>query len=65
MESTKGITCKVEETLHQKVTEEREAHDMTMSDFITKVLNFYFTNQGGNSSMSKDGKRTLAFQIDE
>jgi hypothetical protein len=63
MEETRGITVKVAESLHGKAKQEAEATEQTMSQFIEKVLQYYFDKGDGNA-MSPN-KRTLAFQVSE
>lgn len=62
MEETRGITVKVAADLHSKVKSEQELMEITMSQYITMVLDEHFDKKGGRSM---DGTRTLAFQVDE
>ena len=63
MEPTRGITVKVAEFLHTKAKQETEENSQTMSQFIEKVLQYYF-DRGEEKEMSAN-KRTLAFQVSD
>ena len=61
---TKGITCKIPQDLHAKITEEIRASGSTMSKFIEMVINSYYdSKEKGANNMGKP--RTLAFQVSE
>jgi hypothetical protein len=62
MEETRGITVKVPAKLHSRVRTEQESLEMTMSSYVTMVLEEHFNpdRKGGNSM---NGTRTLAFQV--
>jgi predicted DNA binding CopG/RHH family protein len=64
MEETCGITVKVPAALHSRVRTEQESLEMTMSSYITMVLEEHFNpdRKGGNNM---NGTRTLAFQVSE
>lgn len=59
---TKGISCKIPQELHAKVTEEIRASGSTMSKFIEMVINSYYDNKE-NGKMNKMKTRTLAFPV--
>jgi predicted nucleic acid-binding protein len=63
MEETRGITVKVAESLHGKAKQEAEENELTMSQLIEKVLDFYF-NREDRKEMNGN-RRTLAFQVSE
>ena len=63
METTRGITVKVAESLHTKAKQETENSSQTMSQFIEMVLQFYFDRDEGKEMSAN--KRTLAFQVSE
>jgi predicted DNA-binding protein len=64
MEETRGITVKVPAELHNRVRTEQESLEMTMSSYITMVLEEHFNpNRKGGNSMNST--RTLAFQVSE
>ncbi len=58
----KGITCKIPQDLHAKITEEIRASGSTMSKFIEMVINSYYDNKE-NGKMKKAKPRTLAFPV--
>ena len=61
---TKGITCKIPQDLHAKITEEIRASGSTMSKFIEMVINCYYdSKEKGAINMGK--MRTMAFQVSE
>ncbi len=64
MEETRGITVKVRESLHGKAKKETEETNQTMSQFIEKVLQYYFDGSG-EKEMANGNRRTLAFQVSE
>lgn len=61
MNETRGITVKVDAALHQRAKADQEARELTMSEYITLVLNEHFTEKE-REIMST---RTMAFQVDE
>lgn len=67
MADTKGISVQVSVDLHAKVKAEQEQWELTMSEYIQKVLEEHFTPKsdlkGGNSMNGNN--RTLAFQVSE
>ena len=63
MEEIRGITVKVRGSLHARAKQETESNEQTMSQFIEKVLEFYFT-KGAGKEMGGN-KKTLAFQVSE
>lgn len=62
MEETRGITVKVKTELHEKVKAEQEQKELTMSQYITMVLEEHFSRKGG---ITMEKTRTLAFQVSE
>ena len=61
---TKGITCKIPQELHAKITEEIRASGSTMSKFVEMVINSYYdSKEKGAINMGK--MRTMAFQVSE
>lgn len=59
---TKGISCKIPQDLHAKITEEIRASGSTMSKFIEMVINSYYDNkEKGANNMGKP--KTLAVQV--
>ncbi|MCQ4862686.1 translation initiation factor 2 [Pseudoflavonifractor phocaeensis] len=67
MEEMRGITVKVPAALHAKSTEERDAQDppMTMSQYITAILEEHFNNKMEGGKTMNSNNRTLAFQVPE
>ena len=67
MEEMRGITVKVPAALHAKATEERDAQDppMTMSQYITAILEEHFNNKMEGGKNMNSNNRTLAFQVPE
>ena len=67
MADTKGISVQVPVDLHAKVKAEQEQLELTMSEYIQKVLEEHFTPKldmkGGENMIGNT--RTLAFQVDE
>lgn len=62
MSQTKGISVSIGVDLHGKVKTEQEAMALTMSQYITMVLEEHFKKEGKNMS---EKTRTLAFQVSE
>lgn len=61
---TKGITCKIPQELHAKITEEIRASGSTMSKFIEMVINGYYdSKEKGANNMGKP--KTLAVQVSQ
>ena len=62
----KGITVKVDAGLHAEIRQYLEAHEMTMSEFISKALDEWLhpvqTEKEGNIM---GNTRTIAFQVTE
>lgn len=67
MEEMRGITVKVPAALHAKATEERDTQDppMTMSQYITAILEEHFKNKMEGGKDMNSNNRTLAFQVPE
>ena len=63
MEETRGITVKIAADLHARAKADQEARGLTMSQYITFVLEEHFNRKEGEN-MSKE-TRTMAFQIEE
>ncbi|MDL2274260.1 4-oxalocrotonate tautomerase [Oscillospiraceae bacterium OttesenSCG-928-G22] len=61
MNETRGITVKVDAALHQRAKTDQEARELTMSEYITMVLEEHFTKREGIIMNT----RTMAFQVDE
>lgn len=59
MSQTKGISVSVDVGLHNQVKTEQEATALTMSQYITMVLEEHFKKEGKKMS---EKTRTLAFQ---
>lgn len=63
MDETRGITVKVPAQLHGRARHEQETLELTMSSYITMVLEEHFnSDQKGGGNMNT---RTLAFQVEE
>lgn len=62
MESRKNLCAMIPEGLHQQVREEQETLELTLSQYVEKVLTEHF--QKGGKAM-ENGTRTLAFQVSE
>lgn len=63
MSETKGITVKVDADIHNRVKDEQETLELTMSQYITMVLEEHFSRK---EEKLMDGKmRTMAFQVSE
>lgn len=63
MSQTKGISVSVDVDLHSRAKAEQERLELTMSQFITLVIEEHF-NQKESKNMSEK-TRTLAFQVSE
>ena len=63
MDETRGITVKIDAALHARAKADQESKAMTMSQYITMILDEHFNQRGGNI-MNRE-TRTMAFQIDE
>ena len=64
MDETRGITVKIDAALHAGAKADQEARGMTMSQYITMVLEEHFTEKKGIENMNGN-TRTMAFQVDE
>lgn len=58
---TKGITCKIPQKMHNRISEDIRASESTMGKFIEMVIGEHYERE--ENSMSKT--RTLAFQVSE
>jgi len=67
MAATKNFCAQVPLDLHARACEAREQAGQTTSQYITDLLIEYFKmkENGGNSAMTNNNTRTMAFQIDE
>ena len=67
MEQRKNLCAQVPISLHNRVTEAKEALGQTTAEYITNLLTEYYEmkGNGGNAAMTNGKNRTLAFQIDE
>ena len=67
MPATKNLCAQISLDLHQKISEAKEASGLTTAQYITQLLTEYFEmkENGGNSAMTSEKNRTLAFQISE
>lgn len=67
MEQRKNLCAQVPISLHNRVTEAKEALGQTTAEYITNLLTEYYEmkENGGNATMTNSKNRTLAFQIDE
>lgn len=61
-ERKKNLCAMIPESLHMKVREEQEAWEVTLSEYVEKVLHEHF--EKGEKEMA-NGTRTLAFQVSE
>lgn len=62
MSQTKGISVNVAVDLHSKAKAEQESLTITMSQYITMVLEEHFSKEG---KFMSEKTRTLAFQVSE
>ena len=67
MEQKKNLCAQIPLSLHEQVSEAREAAGQTTSEYVTNLLIEYFNLQknGGNQIMANNSTRTMAFQIPE
>ncbi len=67
MEQRKNLCAQVPISLHNRVTEAKEALGQTTAEYITNLLTEYYEmkENGGNTAMTNGKNRTMAFQIDE
>lgn len=67
MAETKNLCAQVPISLHNRVTEAKEALGQTTAEYITNLLTEYYEmkENGGNTAMTSGKNRTMAFQIDE
>ena len=63
MSQTKGISVSVDVDLHGRAKAEQERLALTISQFITMILNEHFEKKEGEIMNEKT--RTLAFQVSE
>ena len=63
MNQTKGISVSVDVDLHSRVKTEQESLTLSMSQYITMVLEEHFNQKEGKIMSEKT--RTLAFQVSE
>ena len=61
MENRKNLCAMIPESLYAKVGEEKDQLNLTLSQYVEKVLNEHF--EGGKAMAN--GTRTLAFQVSE
>ena len=59
---TKGVTCKIQLDLHNRISEEIRETESTMSKFIEMIIQEHY-EKGAGKVMAKG--RTLAFQVSE
>ena len=60
-EKTKNLCAQIPESLHNRVRQEQEASELTLSQYITKLITEYY--EGGKAAM--ENTRTMAVQIPE
>ena len=67
MEQKKNLCAQIPLSLHEQVSEAREAAGQTTSEYVTNLLIEYFNlkKNGGNQIMANNNTRTMAFQIPE
>ena len=67
MEQKKNLCAQIPLSLHEQVSEAREAAGQTTSEYVTNLLIEYFNlkKNGGNQIMANNSTRTMAFQIPE
>lgn len=63
MSQTKGISVSVDVDLHGRAKAEQERLELTMSQFITLILNEHFDKK--EEKIMSEKTRTLAFQVSE
>ena len=64
MSETRGITVKIDAELHTRAKVDQESRELTMSQYITLILEEHF-NQNMTRSSENMNTRTMAFQVDE
>ena len=67
MPATKNLCAQISLELHQKISDAREQSGLTTAQYITNLLMEYYEmkENGGNTAMTNNKSRTLAFQIEE
>ena len=67
MPATKNLCAQISLELHQKISDAREQSGLTTAQYITNLLIEYYEmkENGGNTVMTNNKSRTLAFQIEE
>ena len=67
MPATKNLCAQISLELHQKISEAKEQSGLTTAQYITQLLTEYYEmkENGGNTAMTNNKSRALAFQIDE
>ena len=60
-EKTKNLCAQIPESLHNRVRQEQEASELTLSQYITKLITEYY--EGGKAAL--ENTRTMAVQIPE
>ena len=67
MAATKNLCAQIPTDLHQRVCEAREQSGLTTAQYITNLLIEYYEmkKNGGNTTMTNNSTRTMAFQIGE
>nr|WP_325258625.1 translation initiation factor 2 [uncultured Oscillibacter sp.] len=67
MEQKKNLCAQIPLSLHEQVSEAREAAGLTTAQYITNLLIEYYEmkKNGGNQIMANNNTRTMAFQIPE
>lgn len=61
-ERKKNLCAMIPESLHTKVRKEQEEWEVTLSEYVEKILREHF--EKGEKEMA-NGTRTLAFQVSE
>lgn len=61
MEETKNLCVQIPVALHQHIREEQERTELTLSQYMTKLLTEYYENGGSEMNHTK----TIAFQVPE
>ncbi len=64
MENSRNLCAQIPILLHERVRKEQEALNLTLSQYVERVLSEYYERKEGKSSMNNN-TRTLAFQIPE
>lgn len=67
MAETENLCAQMPISLHNRVTEAKEALGQTTAKYITNLLTEYYKlrENGGNTAMTNGKNRTMAFQVDE